>query len=312
MTLTQLEHIISVAQKQNFKEAAKACFVTQPSLSVSVQKLEQELQVLLFDRHKQPVVPTQIGQKIVDQAKNVLVEARVIEELVKSENDKVVGPYRLGVIPTVSSQLVPLFMPSFVKRYPEVELTILELETHRGIVELEQENIDAFIAATPLGVPGLTEQPLYLEPFLAYLPPKHPLLNLDSIPEKKLEKERVLLLSEGHCFRNQVGQICKLKNLAANTSAGPQFESGSLSTLVKLVSKGLGMTLLPYLETLEMPPKYLRPLAGKIPKREISLITRRNVLHRKIHQALSECIHEVVPNQVKITNAEKEKIVSPL
>ncbi|RLA63404.1 MAG: hydrogen peroxide-inducible genes activator [Epsilonproteobacteria bacterium] len=310
MTLTQLEYIVALAKYANFGAASKASFVTQPTLSIQVAKLENELEVIIFDRSKKPLKPTAIGEKIIEQAKVVLNESKRIEQILLDTRDVLEGEFRLGIIPSVSGGLLPLFLSSFIEKYPKVKLVLSELQTMDMLKKLENEEIDAGIASTPLGDSSLIEESLYYEPFYLYLNSDHPLYQKAEIFEKDLYGEDLLLLSEGHCFRNQVSQICKLRK-----SEGVVFESGNFGTLISLVEKNLGITLLPYLTTEQIKSKdqrnRIKKFAGKVPSREIGLVYRRKHLKQGILKALKSSILETLPDMLKDSNKKMKKIIDP-
>lgn len=273
-------------------------------------KLENELEVIIFDRSKKPLKPTAIGEKIIEQAKVVLNESKRIEQILLDTRDVLEGEFRLGIIPSVSGGLLPLFLSSFIEKYPKVKLVLSELQTMDMLKKLENEEIDAGIASTPLGDSSLIEESLYYEPFYLYLNSDHPLYQKAEIFEKDLYGEDLLLLSEGHCFRNQVSQICKLRK-----SEGVVFESGNFGTLISLVEKNLGITLLPYLTTEQIKSKdqrnRIKKFAGKVPSREIGLVYRRKHLKQGILKALKSSILETLPDMLKDSNKKMKKIIDP-
>jgi len=310
MTITQLEYIVALAKYANFGKASKKCFVTQPTLSIQVAKLEEELDVLIFDRSKKPLRPTAVGEKIIAQAKVTLNEAKRINQILVDSKDVLEGEFRLGVIPSVSGGLLPLFIKSFSDKYPKVKLILSELQTMDMLEKLDNEEIDAGIASTPLGESSLIEDPLYLEAFYLYLNPDHPLYKKKEVFEKDLFGQDILLLSQGHCFRNQVSQICKLRK-----SEGVVFESGNFGTLISLVEKNLGITLLPYLTTEQIKStdrrSRVKKFAGKAPSREIGLVYRRKHLKQGIIKALKSIILESLPPLLKDSDISHQKIINP-
>ncbi|MDG1573404.1 hydrogen peroxide-inducible genes activator [Robiginitalea sp. M366] len=309
MTITQLQYVLAVAEHRNFTLAAEKSFVTQPTLSMQVQKLEDELGLLIFDRGKKPIAITEAGQKIVDQARNIVQEAARIRDIVDQEKGYVGGSYALGVIPTVMPTLLPMFLKSFTQKYPKVRLIIREVSTEQMIEELREGHLDAGIAATPLEIPNLVERPLYYEPFVAYVPPGHRLSGSGKIGREHLDLEDMLLLQDGHCFRDGVINLCKATNRAADEPF--QLDSGSFETLVNLVDEGLGMTLLPYLHTLgldEARQQNLRFFQDPAPAREVSLIYHKKELKFQITEALREVIASVVRGAIAFQDVQ---IISP-
>ena len=303
ITVIQLSYIVAVARFRNFGEAAKFCFVSQPTLSMQIKKLEESLGATLFDRSKKPVEPTLIGQKIVEQARTVLQETLRIEELVKAENDEISGGFRLGIIPTLAPYLLPLFLENFTKSFPAVDLIIEELQTQQIIQKLRQDEIDAGILVTPLNSSGIIEQPLFYDPFVVYLSPSHPLYQLEKISEKDLTLNDIWLLNEGHCFRDQAIEICKKvkeRDLKGNKL---EFESGNLETLKRLVDKNFGYTLVPSLaimgmSTLEIQKK-VRFFKSPVPTREVAIVYSRSHLKKNIIQSLHKKIVSFIPQKLK-------------
>ncbi len=302
ITLTQLEYIVEVAKKQNFGLAAQSCFVTQPTISMQVSKLEQDLGVILFDRTKKPVEPTPMGRKIIQQARLAIQEVSRIEELIHSEKGVVEGELKLGVIPTLAPYLLPLFLETFIKKYPKVSLIIEELQTQSIIDKLREDSLDAGILVTPLGIKGILEKHLFYEPFIVYLASRHPLHKLTKISEEDLSLNDIWLLNEGHCFREQAMYLCKKKKMAGPELKNLVFESGTLETLKRLVDNNFGYTLLPYLATMGMPSKEvkkkLRYFKSPAPIREVSIVTSRSFLKQSIIEALSSNIISSLPEEL--------------
>lgn len=310
MTITQLHYVLAVAEHQNFTKAAQKVFVTQPTLSMQIQKLEDELNVLIFDRSKKPIELTETGKKIVQQARNIVNESDRIQDIVDQQKGFVGGLFRLGVIPTVMPTLLPMFLGTFIKKYPKVKLKIEELHTEAIIEKLQDGHLDAAIAATPLEIPKIKEQVLYYEPFVGYIPPGHRLNNLRKLEVADLDLDDILLLEDGHCFKDGILNLCKTPR--NNGSDHFQLESGSFETMIKLANEGLGMTLLPYLHTLdikESEQKNLRMFAEPTPAREVSLIYNKSELKMQIVEALRATIAGVVKGAITFQNV---KIVSPL
>lgn len=310
MTITQLEYIVALSRYENFSEASKHCFVTQPTLSIQVQKLEDELGLIIFDRSKKPLKPTEIGKKIIEQAKTIIRESKRIDEILMESKNVLEGDFKLGIIPSVSVSLLPLFLKSFIEKYPKIKLVLNELQTIDMLKKLQDEEIDAGIASTPLGDPQLIEKPLYLEPFFLFIHPDNPLFQKKEISEFDLIGQDLLLMSEGHCFRNQVTQICKLRK-----NKGIFFESGSFQTLISLVEQNIGITLLPSLvvDGIKSPDlkKMVKKIAGTTPSREISLIYKRKHLKEGILMALEKIIISSLPSNIFQIDKEDQKIISP-
>ena len=282
MTITQLQYVLAVAEYRNFTLAAEKCFVTQPTLSMQVQKLEDELDIQIFDRGKKPISITEAGQKIVDQARNIVNEAARIRDIVDQEKGYIGGTYTLGIIPTVMPTLLPMFLKTFIDRYPKVHLVIREQNTDQIIKNLAEGHLDAGIAATPLEQEFLVERPLYYD---------------------------ILLLEDGHCFRDGVINLCKATGQGEEERF--QLQSGSFETLLNLSDEQMGMTLLPYLHTLGLDEKRkgnLRYFEDPTPAREVSLIYHKKELKHQITEALREVISAVVRGAITFQDV---KLISP-
>lgn len=308
MTITQFKYIIAVDNHRHFARAAEACFVTQPTLSMQIHKLEEELDILIFDRSKQPIVPTPLGEKLIEQARKVVYETDVLENMAKQIKGSFEGSLTLAVIPTIAPSLLPRFIPEFTRKYPKIHLKVEELKTEDMIEALRADRIDVGIAATPLEEKGILEKPLYYEPFMAFVPEYHRFNNDQFLLASELDASEILLLNEGHCFRNSVLRICKTQN---STESGLNMESGNFDTLVKLAHKGMGMTLLPYLTAIDLPEKYkpfVKPVAEPTPSREVSLIYSRTQLKLEWINALGDMIRESLPAKVL---EKPEQVVSP-
>jgi LysR family transcriptional regulator, hydrogen peroxide-inducible genes activator len=307
MTISQLEYVVAVDTYKNFVQAAQKCFVTQPTLSMQVQKLEENLGVKIFDRSKQPVVCTEVGETVVAQARIVLAEAKKIQQLVKEQSGKVLGTLQLGIIPTLAPYLLPMFLNSFLKEYPEVELHVQELTTEEIIHRLKKGLLDAGMMATPLGDGSLSETPLFHEPFMGYVSRKNPHYKQAKLTVGEIEAQEAWILNEGHCFRSQVLGLCKQKQ---NTTNGFHYESGSLETLKKLVEMGDGMTILPALAIREMAVErkdMLRDFEAPVPVRQISIVIHRQFLKKKLIDALKASVLESLPEELK--NRQDEYVV---
>ncbi len=303
ITYIQLAYLISLARNRHFGLAARECHVTQPTLSMQIQKLEEELGVLLFDRSKKPVEATVIGQRIIEQAEKAMLEVSKIKTIAHENKGEVLGEFRLGVIPTLAPYLLPLFLESFIHKYPKVELVIEELQTSQIIQRLKLDTLDGGILATPLKHKGIMEQPLFYEPFVVYLSPKHPLTKKKMVVEKELSIEDIWLLNEGHCFRDQAIEICKQQIYKDPCKKKLVFESGNLETLKRLVDSKFGYTLIPYLAIERMTEKEkekkLRFFKSPAPTREVSLVHSRTHLKENILKALKDCIQSSLPNELK-------------
>ena len=309
MTITQLYYVLAVAEHKNFTLAPEKCFVTQPTLSMQIQKLEDELAILIFDRSKKPIILTEIGEKIVTQAKSIVNEAGRIKDIVDQQKGYIGGEFKIGIIPTVMPTLLPMFLTNFIKKYPKVNLIIEELTTEQIIKKLKNGQLDCAIAATPLEEESIKEIVLYYEPFVAYIPEKHNSFEKSEIVIDDLDLDTILLLQDGHCFRNGILNLCKNNKYIADSHF--QIESGSFETLIKLADEGLGTTLLPYLHTLDLNDKNktkLRPFKDPKPAREVSLIYPKNELKIHIINALRDVISGVVRGAIAFSDVQ---IISP-
>ncbi|BAO56706.1 LysR family transcriptional regulator [Nonlabens marinus] len=309
MTITQLKYVLAVAQYQNFTKAANKVFVTQPTLSMQIQKLEDELDVQIFDRTKKPIELTETGRKIVQQAHNIVNESDRIQDIVDQEKGFIGGDFKIGVIPTVMPTLLPMFLTNFINRYPKVRLRIEEMTTDNIIEGLLEGSIDAAIAATPLEHDLIKERVLYFEPFVCY-DPKNAGKSKQKMKVEDIDTDDLLLLEDGHCFKDSILNLCR----SSRDTDQERFtlESGSFETLLKLSDEGLGMTLLPYLNTLDLSPhkmENLRYFEDPSPAREVSLIYHKSELKMQIIEALQTVIAGVIKGAIAFSNVQ---IVSPL
>lgn len=318
VTLTQMRYAVKIAETESFRSAASQCHVSQSGLSMQIQKLEELLGVVLFDRGKKPVLLTPEGQPIVLQMRAVLRETERLGQ-VAAEGTMPSGRYRLGVIPSMSPSVVPLFLKRFVSECPAVELILEELKTEEILARLENDTLDAGIAATPLGVSGLQERALAWEPMLAYLPLGDALLKKSRVSQSELAVRDLWVMPEGHCFRSQVLSYCEMAR--RDGSVGPKpvgqvfFESGNFETLIRLVDDGMGATVLPALvgQRLSAAKRkaQLRPLTSPTPVREIGLVTARAALRRRVTEALAETLQASLATALKQTPT-KALVLDPL
>lgn len=308
MTITQLKYCIAVAEHRNFTTAAEHAFVTQPTLSMQIQKLEQELDLIIFDRAQKPIGLTEVGRKIIEQAKLIVSESERMLDVVEQEKGLIGGTFKLGIIPTIMPTLLPMFLQTILKAYPQLALEIEEMPTQQILEHLEKGTLDAGIAATPLGLEQLVEKPLYYEPFIVYAPSHSKLNQEKEITSDMLNKERMLLLQDGHCFRDAALNICTLKN---NAPTPFEIKSGSFETLVQLANEGLGITLLPYLNTRQLGEKHqqnLKSFRTPEPAREVSVVYHKRGLKLHIINALHEKIRAIIRGAIVY---EDVKIISP-
>ena len=310
MTIKQLKYVLAVAEYQNFTKAAKNVFVTQPTLSMQIQKLEEELDIQIFDRTKKPIQLTEVGKKLVIQARNIVNESDRMQDVVDQEKGFIGGDFTLGIIPTIMPTLLPMFLNNYIKKYPKVKLKIVELPTETLVKSLIEGNIDAAIAATPLKNDLIREKVLYYEPFVGYVPQNHTLNTKPTLVPTDLDINNILLLEDGHCFRDSVLNICN--DSKVNNDDNYKLASGSFETMIKLSNEGLGMTLLPYLHGLDLNPKDIKNLKTfeePRPAREVSLIYHKSELKIQIIDSLKEVISSVIKGAIAFEDVE---IISPL
>jgi LysR family hydrogen peroxide-inducible transcriptional activator len=301
MTLTQLSYITAVDTHRHFAKAAEQCFVSQPTLSMQIQKLEDELNVAIFDRSKQPIVPTEIGGKIIAQARIILGESSRVSDILAEHSNKIAGEFRIGIIPTVAPYLVPLFLKAFMDRYPDVELVIDEIQTDVIVDHLNKDLIDIGILATPLSAQGIVGTAIYYEPFLAYTPKNHSLLKQIDLTADDMSPQELMLLDEGNCFREQTIQLCRQFGEFSKTHKKMHFEGGNLETLKKLVDADFGMTVLPYLmvsDFTEEEKERCRPFRDPQPCREISIVYGRSHLKGHIIKAFTHEVKKQLPKEL--------------
>lgn len=303
-TWIQLEYALSVEKHRHFGQAARACHVTQPTLSQQLQKLEDELAIILFDRTRKPILPTPEGQRFLDQAKIVMREQQKLLDIAKqSRSGKVSGEFRLAVIPTVASDLLPLFLKPFAKTFPDVQLHIEEMKTESILEELANDRLDAGILATPIERADVKVHPLYYEPFYVYLSNGHPLLKKAKLTRNDLASNQMWLLQDGHCFKDQVLSFCSVRKEQDPALGTIHFRSGNLDTLRRLVQKSEGFTLLPALmvESLRSSERdsHVRGFQSPVPSREISLVYRRDHWKLVIIRAIEDTIREHIPAALK-------------
>ncbi|NVK50142.1 MAG: LysR family transcriptional regulator [Cyclobacteriaceae bacterium] len=298
MTIQQLEYLIAVDKHRHFGHAAESCFVTQPTLSAQLSKLERELGVILFDRSKMPVIPTEIGVQVIEHAKKVVSESKGIYELVAQLKGDISGTIKLGIIPTLAPYLLHLFVRGFLEKYPNVKLEVQEMVTEEVVRRLKNDELDLGIIVTPLDEPGILEKPMFYEKFYAYLSKDHPLLEKKEITADEIKSDELWILQQGHCFRDQVINFCD------PYSSGHQnfhYESGSLEGLRNMVNRYKGVTLLPELATHDLNEEEksrLRPFKGQAPTREVSIILNRSFLKQKLVELLFNEITAAIPEEM--------------
>ena len=303
MTLTQLSYIIAVDRYRHFATAAEKSYVTQPTLSMQIHKLEDELDVTIFDRSKSPVIPTEIGEKIIAEAKKIIKQSKHIEDLAALTDEELRGTFRIGIIPTVAPYLLPLFLRNFRDNHPNVQLIFEEVVTDELLDLLNQDHLDIGIIATPSERGNIFEEDLYYEPFMGYVSKDHPLAEKERLTVDDLEVADLWLLNEGHCFRDQTVKLCKKFRKNKLDDPKIEFESGNLETLKQLVEQDFGMTLLPYLAKNQINEQcvkaHLREFDNPVPRRKIRMVYGREYLKQNIIQAFKEEIMSVIPAELK-------------
>jgi LysR family hydrogen peroxide-inducible transcriptional activator len=307
MTIVQLEYAVAVDTYRSFVLAAEKCFVTQPTLSMQIQKLEEQLDVKLFDRSRQPVIPTEIGIEIIEQARILLQESYKIKEIIEERKGELAGELKIGVIPTIAPYLLPQVIGGFMDKYPKVKLVISELTTESIIQKLKVNLIDCGILATPLDENSLNERPVFYENFVSYISKHSPIFKKKAITTNDLDIDNLWLLNEGHCMRNQVLNICKHKN---SNDANLEYNTGSIETLIKMVDLNDGITILPELSLQDFSVKQLdkvRYFKSPEPSREVSIVTNKNFIKKRVIDALEQEILHAIPKRMK-TKKKKEII----
>jgi LysR family hydrogen peroxide-inducible transcriptional activator len=297
MVLQQLEYIVAVDTHRHFLRAAESCYVTQATLSMMIKKLEEELDTIIFDRSKQPVVPTDVGVKIIAQARRILGETAKMKELVSQERGELSGELRLGIIPTIAPYLLPLIVKGFTKAYPKISLYINEFTTDTIIEKLKAGQIDLGILATPLKEKTIKEQPLYYEKFFLYVNTAEKGYDKQFVMPKNIDVDRLWLLEEGHCMRSQILNLCELKKQSA-VHDRLHYEAGSIETLMNLVDQDYGITIIPELKMLTMSEaqkKQLRYFKPPTPVREISIVTHYEYVKERMVRALHQVITDAIP-----------------
>jgi LysR family hydrogen peroxide-inducible transcriptional activator len=311
-SITQLEYVAALDRYRHFGRAAAHCHVSQPTLSAQLRKLEDELGVVLFDRNKQPILPTDDGKAFIEQAKIVLTEYRRFSLLGNRSADELSGEFRLAMIPTVAPYLMPLFLERFTHRYPRIELAIEEMSTERIIDALDKDHIDAGVLATPLGLSRIEEEPLYYEPFFLYVGRDHRYARSARVSESMLDSAELWLPSEEHCLRQQVVDVC------GGSDRGGCFPSvhlkgGSLETVVEMVSRGKGYTLLPQLAADSVTRRKFEgavvPISKPTPAREVSLVHRRGHLKQSMMKLLRAEIEGSLPKNLPRAKSAAIRII---
>lgn len=301
MTLVQLEYIVAVDTYRHFATAAGHCFVTQPTLSMQVQKLEEELGLKIFDRSKQPVIPTEAGRELIDQGRKILAEATIIGEIVQAKKGVLTGELRIGIIPTLAPYLLPLFIQGFTEKYPQIKLVINELTTESVVARLREGRIDVGILVTPLLETGIREHVLFYEELLVYVSRKNAAYKKTYMLAQDIDPGKLWLLEEGHCFRSQIVRLCELRK-ASKEGSHFDYEAGSLETLRRMVELNDGITILPELAVMDLTKRQLqlvRYFRRPAPMREVSLVVHRDFVKQRLVQALKQEIIKAIPEKIR-------------
>jgi LysR family hydrogen peroxide-inducible transcriptional activator len=310
MNIQQLEYIIAVDNFRHFAKAAEACYVTQPTLSMMIQKLEEELDVKIFDRSKHPVEPTAIGKQIVNQSRTSLKHFKQIKDLVENEQNTVKGIFKLGIIPTIAPYLVPAILEKQNSKYKDIELILQENTTNNLISDIRKGIIDGGLMAGPLNHPELMEYPLYYEKFYAYVSPLDEKYREKEIDLDKIDINDVWLLENEHCLRGQIERLCQMKRKAADENISIKYESGSIDTLIHIVDYNHGMTIIPEMHAMglsEDKQENLREFKNITAVREVSLIVGKDYVRKMMLQVILEIIKSSVPKSMQ--NLELKKYV---
>ena len=296
MTLQQLEYVAAVARHQHFAKAAEACFVTQPTLSMMIRKLEQELGVQIFDRNRKPVQLTPAGKIILERARKILKEAEGLSEWVRSYKGEIEGTISVGIIPTLAPYILPLFGSQFLKKYPRIKLKIWEYTTEQIVHHLKAGTLDMGLLATPLEYPGIKEYPLFYEPFVVYTKNTY---SKEYLLPNDIDPSQLWLMEEAHCFQSQVLKLCELREQSGQRL---DYEAGSIETLIQLVNSQEGITILPKLATYSLPDIYkerLKFFHPPVPAREISLVVYDGYARDQVLNALTSVIKENLPKSLQ-------------
>lgn len=298
MTIQQLEYILAVDHYRHFAKAAEHCRVTQPTLSAMIQKLEDELGVKLFDRSMQPVCPTRVGEKVIAQARTILAQASQVKDIIQEEKCSLSGTFRLGVLPTIAPYLLPRFFPQLMQKHPELDIRVTEMKTHQIREALHKGEIDAAILASLLEDAALSEEILFYEQFFGYVSRKEPLFKHEVIRTADITGERLWLLDEGHCFRDQLVRFCQMEAVKLHQMA---YRLGSMETFMRMVESGKGITFIPELAVTQLSAgqqELVRPFAIPRPTRAIVLTTNKDFIRASLLTMLKNEIRAAVPKEM--------------
>ena len=299
MTLQQLEYILAVERYRHFGRAAEACNVTQPTLSAMIGKLEEELNAKLFDRNRQPICPTPVGEQVLRQAKDVLAQADSIKDIVEEEKHSLNGTFRVGILPTIAPYLLPRFFPQLMKKYPTLDIRVREMKTHEIKEALLQGDIDAGILAQIEGLEEYEQTHLFYEKYEGYVSREDALFAKETLRTSDVASSRDLwLLDEGHCFRDQMVRFCQMKSSQTSQLA---YNLGSMETFMRMVESGKGITFIPELAVMQLSgeqKELVRPFAIPVPTRQLILITNRNFIRQTLLDVIVKEIQASVPKEM--------------
>jgi LysR family transcriptional regulator, hydrogen peroxide-inducible genes activator len=301
VTLTQLEYIVAVDTYRHFGKAAEHCFITQPTLSMQIKKLEEDLEIIIFDRSKQPLIPTDVGARIIEQSRVVLKQSEEITNIVKDHKNQVSGMLRIGIIPTLAPYLLPIFIGNYKKKYPNIFIKVVEATTENIVELLNKDLIDVGILVTPLHEEKIIEKPIFYEEMLIYANKTHKIHSQKEITVADIATPEIWLLSDGHCFRDQVINLCSY----VGTTDSPlpfHFEAGSLETLMNIVDREGGITLIPELskDTMsERKARNIKSFSNLTPLREVSLVYSRHFAKHKLINLLWREIKDAIPEELQ-------------
>ncbi len=301
MTFVQLEYVVALDRYRHFASAAANCFVTQPTLSMQIHKLEEELGIKIFDRSKQPVIPTEAGAEVIEHAKKIIAERDELHEMIHTKKGVISGELRVGIIPTLAPYLLPLFVHRFTEKYPNVKLIINEMMTDLIINRLREGTIHAGILVTPLQEHGIKEDVLFYEELLVYVSKKNDNFRKNYVLAQDIDPNKLWLLEEGHCFRSQIMNLCELQK-ASKEGHSFEYEAGSIETLRRMVELTDGITILPELATMDLNAKQqqqLRLFKRPAPMREVSLVIHRDFVKKRLIEILKKEITAAVPEKIK-------------
>jgi LysR family hydrogen peroxide-inducible transcriptional activator len=301
MTLIQLQYIIAIDTYRHFSLAAKSCYVSQPTISMQLQKAEDELGVRIFDRSKQPLIPTALGIELIKQARKIVLEVNMLNEIVNLRKGVISGELKIGIIPTLAPYLLPLFVKSFTEKYSLIKLVISEQTTEMIIANLRIGKVDMGLVVTPLQKIGIKEYPLFYEQLMAFVSKNNASENKTHIILGDIDPKKLWLLEEGHCFRSQIENLCQLKKAYGEDNC-IKYESGSFETLRRMVETNDGITILPQLATIDMTRDQLaqvRHFKEPVPMREVSIVVHRDYIKKKLIDLILKEIILAIPENIK-------------